>query len=253
MTDTVASQVSAIVPAFAHADLDRRAAELVAAAKGRIVLTTSFGLEDQVLADIFAPHAGRVDFVTLDTGRLFPEVYTLWSETERRYGLIIRPFYPRHDAIEALVGRDGINGFYASRDARKACCEARKVEPLKRALAGASLWISGLRADQSDQRSAARFAEWNEPFGVVKVNPLLDRNRDDLVALAAARGVPINPLHAQGYLSIGCAPCTRAVAPGESERSGRWWWEDDGTKECGLHVAPDGRLVRSREGTDLGR
>ncbi len=141
--------------------------------------------------------------------------------------------------------RDGINGFYHSVDARHACCAVRKVEPLQRALTGAGVWLTGVRADQSDSRQGLAFISTDAERGVLKVNPLLDWSRDQVVALVRDAAVPHNALHEHGFLSIGCAPCTRAVAPGEPERSGRWWWEQDKTRECGLHLAADGRLVRA--------
>ncbi len=138
----------------------------------------------------------------------------------------------------------GINGFRISVEARKACCGVRKVEPLGRALAGAAAWITGLRADQSAARSSITFASVDAGYRLLKVNPLLDQTREALAALTVAEQVPVNALHAKGFISIGCAPCTRAIAPGEPERAGRWWWEDEAQKECGLHVGPDGKLTR---------
>lgn len=231
--------------AFAGTDVAGRFAALRAAAPGRIVFTTSFGLEDQVLTHMLVAAGLPVEFVTLDTGRLFAEVYALWAETEARYGIVIRPFYPRNDALELLVRQNGINGFYGSRDARNGCCDIRKVEPLGRALAGTDIWITGLRADQSAARGGTAFAEVDAVRGLLKVNPLLDWSRDEALAFATANAVPLNPLHGRGFVSIGCQPCTRAIAPGEPERAGRWWWEDDAAKECGLHVGADGRLGRA--------
>ncbi len=230
--------------AFATLDVAGRLALLRRSAGGRIVFTTSFGLEDQALTHLIAENNPDIAFATLDTGRMFPETYALWSETEERYGLHIAAFYPRHDALQTLVAKQGIDGFYASVDARKACCGVRKVEPLNRALDGASVWITGLRADQSANRGNFRFAEWDAARGLLKVNPLLDWTRDDAVVFAAAHRVPVSPLHAKGFLSIGCAPCTRAIQPGEPERAGRWWWEDETKKECGLHIGADGKITR---------
>lgn len=235
-----------LLGAFDAADASERLAGLVASAPGRIVFTSSFGLEDQVLTHLIASAKLPVEIVTLDTGRLFPEVYALWEETERRYGVVIRPFYPRHDAIELYVRQNGINGFYASRDARRSCCDIRKVEPLGRALAGADIWITGLRADQSVARGGVHLAEADAERGLIKFNPLLDWSRERTLAFARTEGVPLNPLHEKGFVSIGCQPCTRAIAPGEPERAGRWWWEDDAAKECGLHVGADGKLMRAK-------
>jgi phosphoadenosine phosphosulfate reductase len=187
-----------------------------------------------VILHLIAEHGIDIEVATLDTGRLFREAYDVWAETERRYGLRIRAFYPRHDQLEDLVARQGINGFYHSRDARSACCHVRKVEPLNRALAGAAGWIVGLRADQSANRHDIKVVSADER-DLLKLSPLFDWTRDDAKAFAAANQIPVNALHAKGFASIGCAPCTRAIAPGESERAGRWWWEQDEKKECGLH------------------
>ncbi|WP_082735356.1 MULTISPECIES: phosphoadenylyl-sulfate reductase [Hyphomicrobiales] len=214
---------------------------------GRLVFTTSFGLEDQLLTHLVveARLAQEIAFATLETGRLFPEVHDLWAETERHYGIAIRAFVPDAHSVEALVAEQGINGFRASPEARKRCCQVRKLVPLDRALAGASGWITGLRADQSQARAAVGLFEADPARGLTKINPLHDVTRDEALATAQALGVPLNPLHARGFVSIGCAPCTRAIAPGEPERAGRWWWEQDAAKECGLHVGVDGRLVRA--------
>jgi phosphoadenosine phosphosulfate reductase len=176
-----------------------------------------------------------IDVVTLDTGRLFPETYAVWAQTEKRYGRRIRALYPDHAAVEALVTRQGINGFYESGEARISCCHTRKVEPFKRALAGAEAWITGLRADQSLQRSEITLLQHDGEHGVLKLNPLFDWKRDAVLSFAARNEVPLNELHAKGFASIGCAPCTRHTAAGEHERAGRWWWEQEIKKECGLH------------------
>jgi phosphoadenylyl-sulfate reductase (thioredoxin) len=202
---------------------------------GRIVFTTSFGLEDQVIIQMLCENNIEVDLVTLDTGRLFPETYNLWAETEKRFGHRVQAVYPLHDAIALLVKRQGINGFYESREARLACCFARKVEPLGRALAGAQAWITGLRSEQSAGRRDMMLIGFDTANGVIKLNPLFDWSRDAVQDLIMAKDVPVNPLHARGFASIGCAPCTRAIARGEPERAGRWWWEEESTKECGLH------------------
>jgi phosphoadenosine phosphosulfate reductase len=212
--------------------------------EGRVVFTTSFGLEDQVLTHLIADAGVEAEIATLDTGRLFPETYDLWADTERRYGRRIRAFYPQTAALEALVEKQGINGFYDSREARLSCCHVRKVEPLNRALAGAAGWITGLRADQSNHRSATALVSVDTERNLLKLNPLVDWTRDAALAFAAKHDVPVNPLHAKGFVSIGCAPCTRAIAPGEPERAGRWWWEDESKKECGLHIGADGRVAR---------
>lgn len=223
-----------------------RLTSLRAQVPGRIVFTTSFGMEDQALAHLIF-HGLDIDVVTLDSGRLFPSTYQLWADTEARYNRRIRSYHPDAEALSTLLEDIGINGFYFSRDARSACCGVRKVEPLARALDGAAAWVTGLRADQSGQRGVVELAAWDDARGMIKVSPLFDKTRDEVAAFCAEHDVPINPLHAEGFLSIGCQPCTRGVKPGEPERAGRWWWEDDAAKECGLHVAGDGRLVRTRE------
>jgi len=221
--------------AFAHRDLADRLAAVRTQIHGRVVFTTSFGLEDQAIAHAIFNQNLAVDVVTLDTGRLFPQTYDLWAETERRYGQRIRSLSPDQLQLEALIEHQGINGFRDSVAARHACCGVRKVEPLGRALEGAAAWITGLRAGQSQARGATPAVAVDESHGLVKANPLFDWSREDALAYVRQYQVPINPLHAQGFLSIGCAACTRAVKPGEPERAGRWWWEQDEKKECGLH------------------
>jgi len=210
------------------------------------VFTTSFGIEDQLLAHHIFGARLPIDVVTLDTGRLFPSTYKLWQETEERYGVRIRSYHPDQARLAAYTADSGINGFYYSKESRIDCCFVRKVEPLARALAGAPAWVVGLRADQSGQRSALAAASWDAAHGLIKVAPLFDWSRDQVAAACEAASVPINPLHAKGFPSIGCEPCTRAIRPGEPERAGRWWWESDDAKECGLHVDGSGRLVRAK-------
>jgi phosphoadenosine phosphosulfate reductase len=225
--------------------IPERLRSLIAAVDGRIVFTTSFGIEDQLIAHHLFTEKLPIAVVTLDTGRLFPATYTLWQQTEEQYGSRIRGVYPDAEAVAEVVADAGINGFYSSKDARLACCGVRKVEPLKRALAGAAAWVTGLRADQSGQRAAVPLSGWDADRGLLKVAPLFNWTRAEVAAECAALGVPVNALHADGYLSIGCQPCTRAIQPGEDERAGRWWWEQDAARECGLHVDGDGRLVRA--------
>jgi phosphoadenosine phosphosulfate reductase len=202
---------------------------------GKIVFTTSFGLEDQVVLHWIAELGLEIDVVTLDTGRLFPQTYVVWAQTEKRYGRRIRALCPDHTALEALVARQGIDGFYESVEARISCCYIRKVEPLKHALAGAEAWITGLRADQSAQRADVSVLQHDAEHNLLKLNPLFDWKREAVLSFAARNEVPLNELHGKGFASIGCAPCTRAITFGENERAGRWWWEQDKKKECGLH------------------
>ena len=207
---------------------------------GRLVFTTSFGLEDQAITHAICSAYPSLDIaiVTLDTGRLFPETYDLWAETEERYARRIPAYAPDRDRLEGLVSDQGVNGFRRSIENRQACCGVRKVEPLSRALAGASGWITGLRAEQSQGRAETSFAAFDAGHNLVKINPLADWSRQDLAQYVADNAIPYNPLHDRGFPSIGCAPCTRAVKVGEPERAGRWWWENDAKKECGLHLRP---------------
>ena len=202
--------------------------------RGKFVFTTSFGQEDQVIAHLLYLSGLEVEIATLDTGRLFPETYEVYQATESKYKFKIKAFYPRQDEVEQLVADQGINGFYRAIEARKRCCHVRKVEPLKRALADSALWITGLRADQSDHRRDIPLVNWDEIYQLYKFNPLLHWSLEDVQEYLHDNNVPQNPLHARGYLSIGCAPCTRAIEPGEDLRAGRWWWESS-HKECGLH------------------
>lgn len=211
---------------------------------GPIVFTHGFGIEGQLIFHWICERDIDIDVVTLDTGRLFPETYALWAATERRYGRRIRAIYPNNRSLEKLVAKQGIDGIYESKLAREACCEVRKVKPLDRALAGAVAWITGLRADQTSVRHDAGLIGFDAARDLMKFNPLFDWTRAAVMAEVEARQVPINRLHAQGFASVGCAPCTRAIAPGEPERNGRWWWEEGGHKECGLHMPKHGRKVR---------
>jgi len=225
-----------LAASFAQLDLRQRVATIRDAVRGRVVFTTSFGIEDQAIAHAIFTQNLAIDVVTLDTGRLFPQTYELWAETERHYGKRIRAFYPERRSLEGLVARWGVNGFYLSLDARHACCAVRKVEPVGRALAGAAAWITGVRAEQSMERARMSIAAVDPDYRLIKVNPLFDWTRERVVAFVHDQAIPHNRLHDRGFLLIGCAPCTRAVAPGEPERAGRWWWEGQANTECGLHA-----------------
>lgn len=220
-----------------------------AEATGQAAFSTSLGLEDQVVTDLIAAHAPRIAIFTLDTGRLPPETYEVLARTEARYRRRIEVFFPEREAVEQYVRYNGINGFFESVTQRKACCEVRKTEPLKRALAGRSAWVTGLRREQSVTRAGVEATSHDAEHGLLKVNPLIDWTLADVSDYLATRDVPVNALHAKGYPSLGCAPCTRAVATGEDVRAGRWWWESADTKECGLHASPIG-LGRARAATD---
>ncbi|MCL9806749.1 phosphoadenylyl-sulfate reductase [Flavobacterium amniphilum] len=204
--------------------------------EGKIVFSTSFGIEDQVISHgVFGQKLKNIEAFTLDTGRLFPETYAVWDKTLLQYNQPIRVYYPDTDELETYVNKNGINGFYNSVELRKECCHIRKVIPLQKAVKGAKVWITGLRAQQSDNRNNLEIIQWDEQYQLYKYNPLLHWSTDDVVHYLKRNGVPYNTLHDQNFISIGCAPCTRAVKKGEDFRAGRWWWEDQSKKECGLH------------------
>jgi phosphoadenosine phosphosulfate reductase len=203
----------------------------------RIALAASFGAEDVVLIDMLVKLDPRARVFTLDTGRLPAETYSLMEAIRERYGLAIEVYFPQAEAVEAMVREHGVNLFYASIEKRKLCCGVRKVDPLGRALGSLGAWITGLRREQAVTRAQVSKVEVDaEHGGLIKLNPLADWTWDQVWAYIRAHHVPYNALHDRGYPSIGCAPCTRAVAPGEDPRAGRWWWERPETKECGLHV-----------------
>lgn len=220
---------------FVGLDLFGRVAAIRSLVSGRIVFTTSFGLEAQALAHAIFSQGLAIDVATLDTGRLFPETYDVWARTERRYGIRISAFAPEGDGVERLIAQQGVDGFRSSVAARLECCSVRKVAPLARILDGCAAWITGMRADQSSDRADLSPAYFDKHRRLLKVSPLFDWTREQAQEFVKAHRVPYNALHDRGFLSIGCAPCTRAVGPDEPERSGRWWWEAAGKKECGLH------------------
>ncbi|MEM9022203.1 MAG: phosphoadenylyl-sulfate reductase [Bacteroidota bacterium] len=202
---------------------------------GRVALSTAFGREGQVLMDMVFTRKLPVQVFTLDTGRLFQETHDVYQRTVDKYGQAIRVYYPEAAEVENLVREHGPNSFYQSVEHRKACCGIRKMHPLARALKGKAVWVSGVRAGQSRHRSSLAPFQWDERFGVIKYHPLLAWSEAEVNDYIHAHGVPYNTLHDKGFRSIGCAPCTRAVKPGEDVRSGRWWWENSNHKECGLH------------------
>jgi phosphoadenosine phosphosulfate reductase len=203
---------------------------------GRVVYSSSLGAESIVLTDLIWTHVPEIEIFTLDTGRLPEETLNLIERLERRYGKRIRVMYPDPQLLEAWVSQHGINGFYNSVAERQGCCGIRKIEPFRRALAGAGAWITGVRREQSDTRALALPVEVDEANGgIAKISPILDWTHEEVWHYIRSRRLPYNPLHDRGYPSIGCAPCTRAVEPGEDSRAGRWWWENSDAKECGLH------------------
>ena len=200
-----------------------------------VALSSSLGAEDQVLTDMIFKIDKNSKVFTLDTGRLHSETYKVMDETNLKYGVKLEVFFPKFEDVEKLYLTQGVNGHFESIDNRKNCCNIRKIEPLKRALKGVDIWITGLRASQSVTRTNLPIIEWDENFKVIKLNPLINWSEDDVWEYIKANKVPYNKLHDQGYPSIGCEPCTRAIKAGEDIRAGRWWWEDPEHKECGLH------------------
>jgi phosphoadenosine phosphosulfate reductase len=202
----------------------------------KIALSSSFGAEDMVLVDMLMKVDSKARIVTLDTGRLPQETYNVMDATREKYGAAVEVYFPQAEAVQLMVAERGLNLFYHSVENRKLCCGVRKMEPLRRALAGLDAWMTGLRREQSVTRTDVHKIEWDGSNQLVKVNPLADWTSEDVWKYIREHNVPYNALHDRGYPSIGCGPCTRAVQPGEHERAGRWWWEHPETKECGLHV-----------------
>jgi phosphoadenosine phosphosulfate reductase len=202
---------------------------------GNVVYSNSLGAESMVLTDLIWSHVPEIGIFTLDTGRLHEETYNLIERLERRYQKRMQVYVPDPKSIEAYVQANGINGFYNSVEQRQSCCHIRKIEPFRRAIAGARAWVTGVRHEQSASRAQAKPVEVDAGNGgIMKVSPILEWTHDDVWNYIRAKKLPYNPLHDKGYPSIGCAPCTRAVEPGADSRSGRWWWESSDLKECGL-------------------
>lgn len=205
--------------------------------KGKIALSNSMGAEDQVLTDMICKIDPSTPIFTLDTGRIFPETYDLIDRSNQRYGIHIKVYFPKPEEVEAMVNEKGVNLFFNSIENRKQCCHIRKIGPLKRAFSGLDMWICGLRREQSVTRTEVDVLEWDENNGLLKLNPLVDWTEDQMWDYIKENKVPYNRLHDQGFPSIGCQPCTRAIEKGEDVRAGRWWWEDPDSKECGLHAS----------------
>jgi phosphoadenosine phosphosulfate reductase len=208
-------------------------------------LASSFGAEDMVLTDLISRHTLPIAIFTLDTGRLPGETYALIDRAREHYGLAVEVYYPDARELESYVRANGVNAFYRSVELRQSCCAIRKAAPLARALASRGAWITGQRREQSVTRAALAIEEFDGVHGLPKFNPLADWSDDEVWSYLTAHGVPTNPLHARGYPSIGCAPCTRAIEPGEDIRAGRWWWEHPEHRECGLHRRPLDVVVRT--------
>ncbi len=203
---------------------------------GKVVFTTSFGMEDQVITHLIAENKLSVELVTLDTGRLFQETYKVFSETVDRYGLKIKVFFPDREEVEEMMTDKGPFSFYHSKQNRLECCRLRKVMPLARALAGREIWITGIRSGQSEERGQRDWLEYDEEKELIRFHPLFNWSLEDVENFIKERHIPYNSLHDKGFISIGCQPCTRSVKKGDDFRSGRWWWEMGGNKECGIMI-----------------
>ncbi len=234
-TEEPKALAEALCKEFADATPEALLAYLFERFGQRIALASSLGPEDQVLTDMIVGVAPKARIFTIDTGRLFPETYHLIDRTNDRYGIRLEVYFPDHTAVEQYVATNGINAFYQSVEKRKACCHARKIEPLLRALSTLDVWVCGLRRSQSVTRTSVQLVEWDETNRLIKVNPLVDWSEEQMWQYVKEHQVPVNTLHRKNFPSIGCQPCTRAVEPGEDVRSGRWWWENPECKECGLH------------------
>ncbi len=201
----------------------------------KIIFSTSFGWEDQVITHLIFSNNLPIKVFTLETGRLFPETYYVWNRTLETYNKPILAYHPAHNLLQEMVNAKGPNSFYISVQNRKECCYIRKIEPLKRALAGNEIWLTGIRADQSINREDMKDLEWDEGNKIIKFHPLFDWTLAQVKEFIATNNIVYNTLHDKGFPSIGCQPCTRAVQPNEDFRAGRWWWENQSKKECGLH------------------
>lgn len=203
---------------------------------GQILFSTSFGLEDQIITDIIFSHNIPIKVATLDTGRLFEETYKTHNRTLAKYGKKIHVYFPDREDVEDLVTRKGPFSFYESVENRKECCNIRKVIPIKRALTGMRIWVTGLRSGQSADRKNLDLMEYDSSYGLTKYNPLINWSLEQVQDYVRENHIPYNVLHDKGFPSIGCRPCTRAVQEGDDFRTGRWWWENNSNKECGLHT-----------------
>ncbi|POR55849.1 phosphoadenylylsulfate reductase (thioredoxin) [Paraburkholderia eburnea] len=237
-SSTPASEITAEVSTQLQAKIERLDALLdsIAARHADVKLASSLAAEDMLLTHAILSRGVKIGIFSLNTGRLHAETVGMIDTVRARYGYEIEQFHPQQDAIDEYVTQHGLNAFYESVDLRKRCCEIRKVEPLNRALSGVSAWVTGQRREQSVTRAELHEEERDEARNIDKFNPLADWTEADVWTYLRAFDVPVNPLHARGYPSIGCEPCTRAIRPGEDSRAGRWWWESRDTKECGLHI-----------------
>jgi phosphoadenosine phosphosulfate reductase len=229
---TALQQIQVITTGLEPVEALTKLAELF---PGEVIFSTSFGWEDQVISHMIFANNLPIKVFTLETGRLFRETYSVWAATMNRYQKPIHAYYPNNELLEEMVSKKGPNSFYESVENRKECCGIRKIEPLKRALKGNKIWITGIRAEQSVNRHDMHDLEWDEQNQLVKFHPIFNWTLDEVKAYVKQYNIPYNSLHDKGFPSIGCMPCTRAIAEGEDFRAGRWWWEDQSKKECGLH------------------
>ncbi|WP_432712104.1 phosphoadenylyl-sulfate reductase [Pedobacter sp.] len=230
---TQLTEIAAIIKDLAPVDVLRY---FTSQYPGLVTFSTSFGWEDQVVTDLIFKNDVPIEVFTLETGRLFPETYYVWNRTLEIYQKPIHAYFPQTASVQAMVNAKGPSSFYESVENRKECCHIRKIEPLKRALQGKKIWVTGIRAEQSVNRHDMTNLEWDEQNQLLKYHPLFDWSLEQVKVYIKENNVVYNTLHDKGFPSIGCAPCTRAVAPGEDFRAGRWWWEDQSKKECGLHA-----------------
>jgi phosphoadenosine phosphosulfate reductase len=235
-TIPIQDQIPRLLDKLSRLNIKESLELLAAEFPGQSVFSTSFSVEDQVIAHHILEGAIPISIFTLDTGRLFAETYSVWSRTNEKYDTKILAYYPDRALLEDYLNERGPNAFYESVTNRKDCCHIRKVEPLRRALAGNAVWVTGLRAEHSPERKDHPLLEWDENNEVIKYNPLLHWSTEEVKTYIDENEVPYNALFDKGFVSIGCAPCTRAIRPGEDFRAGRWWWEDSSKKECGLHA-----------------
>jgi phosphoadenosine phosphosulfate reductase len=236
MAHSLKAHIPELITKIEMLDLPAALGLLAEAFPGKVTFSSSFSFEDQAITHAIAVNQLPISIFTLDTGRMFPETYSVWSATNAEYRTNIKAYYPVNELLEPFIAEKGPNAFYESVDNRKECCYIRKVEPLKRALAGNAVWITGLRAEHSAARHDLPQLEWDESNQIIKYHPLLHWTTAAVRDYINKNHIPYNALHDRGFVSIGCAPCTRAIRDGEDFRAGRWWWEDSTKKECGLHV-----------------
>lgn len=229
--------LSAIKEQLIGLDKVEQLRKLVELFPNKIVFSTSFGWEDQAITHLIFANNLPIKVFTLETGRLFPETYYVWNRTLEVYQQPIHAYFPQNELLQDMVNTKGPNSFYESVENRKECCYIRKIEPLKRALQGNELWVTGIRAEQSQNREHMDDIEWDEGNQLIKFHPIFDWTLEEVKAYIKQHNIVYNTLHDKGFPSIGCMPCTRAIQPGEDFRAGRWWWEDQSKKECGLHAA----------------